>query len=88
MGGFAVDFGKNFVLARGRENNLPGASAGVQGITDVGMEQGSVQIFGSGAALLFADGEDDLDIAVGQVLFFQAAQGLQDGYHAAFIVAA
>ena len=88
MSGFAVDFGKNFVLAGSRENDFAGASAGVQRVTDIGMQQAGVQIFRAGAALFLTDGEDHLDIAVGQVLFFQAAQGFQNGYHAALVVAA
>ena len=52
------------------------------------MQQAGVQIFRAGAALFLADGENDLDVAMGQILLFQAAQGFQDGYHAALVVAA
>ena len=88
MSGFAVDFGKNFVLAGSRENDFAGASAGVQRVTDIGMQQTGIQIFRAGAALLLTDGEDYLDIAVGQVLLFQTAQGFQNGDHASLVVAA
>ena len=84
----AADAHSDLVLARRLESCRACVTVRVEGVAEVGVQERAIYAARAVDAALLRDGEDDLQVAVGDVMFPQTLQGLEDGGDARLVICA